>query len=79
MREAEQVRRESDVWNIVNRGRKRRKVTDDGIEEEKWKEHFMRVLEGVDHRIREGDWRERERGGRERDKQGRNCGSAKKN
>jgi len=55
MREAEQVRRESDVWDIVNKGRKRRKAIDDGIEEEEWKEHFMRILGGVDHRIREGD------------------------
>jgi len=60
MREAEQVRRESDVWDIVNKGRKRRKEIDDGIEEEEWKEYFMRVLGGVDHKIRKGEWRERE-------------------
>jgi hypothetical protein len=40
---------------IVNKGRKKRKGINDGIEEEEWKEHFMRLLGGVEHRVREGD------------------------
>ncbi|XP_011859507.1 PREDICTED: putative golgin subfamily A member 6-like protein 6, partial [Vollenhovia emeryi] len=54
-KEAEQVKKESEVWKIVNRGRKRRIGINEEIEEEDWKEHFMRLLGGVDNRITEGE------------------------
>lgn len=33
-KEAEQIRKESEVWEIVNRGRKKRKEINEEIEEE---------------------------------------------
>lgn len=54
-KEAEQVRREGEVWEIVNRGRKKRKGINEEIEEEEWKEHFMRLLGGVENRVVEGE------------------------
>lgn len=55
MREAEKVKREGNVWEIVNRGRKKRRGIEERIEEEEWKEYFMRLLGGVEHRIRDGE------------------------
>lgn len=40
-----EVKREGEVWEIVNRERKRKRINE-GIEMEKWREHFMRLLEG---------------------------------
>lgn len=39
------VKRKGEVWEIVNRERKRRRINE-GIEMEKWREHFMRLLGG---------------------------------
>ncbi|EZA48016.1 hypothetical protein X777_14457 [Ooceraea biroi] len=39
-REAENVRREGEVWEIINRDRRRKKRFNEGIEMEEWKEHF---------------------------------------
>lgn len=50
-REAEQMRRERDVWKIVNRDRRRRKRVIEAIELEDWKEHFMRLLGGVENKV----------------------------
>lgn len=36
-------RRETEVWEIVNRERKKRKRVNIGIWMEEWKEHFMRL------------------------------------
>ncbi|XP_011861973.1 PREDICTED: uncharacterized protein LOC105558726, partial [Vollenhovia emeryi] len=60
-KEAEQVKKENEVWKIVHRGRKRRIGINKEIEEEDWKAHFMRLLGGVDNRITEGE------GGKRRD------------
>lgn len=40
-----QTKRESEVWEIMNRERKRKKEIGKGIEMEDWKRHFMRLLE----------------------------------
>lgn len=41
----EKASRESKVWEIVNRERRRKKVNKN-IDMEEWKEHFMRLLGG---------------------------------
>lgn len=40
-----EVKREGEVWEIVNRERKRRRINEE-IEMEKRREHFMRLLGG---------------------------------
>lgn len=39
-----EVKRESEIQEIVNQDKKRRKM-EEGIEEEEWKKYFIRVLE----------------------------------
>lgn len=53
------MRRENDVWRIVNRRRKRRKGINEIIEEEEWKEHFMRLLGRVESKVRKGEGKDR--------------------
>lgn len=53
------MRRKNDVWRIVNRRRKRRKGINEIIEEEEWKEHFMRLLGGVENKVRKGEGKDR--------------------
>ncbi|XP_071576349.1 uncharacterized protein [Temnothorax nylanderi] len=53
-RKAEGARREAEVWEIVNKERKKRRGIEEGIEEEEWKEHFMNLLGGVEGRVRLG-------------------------
>lgn len=48
-------RSERDVWEIVNRGRRKKKRVNENIEEKKWRDYFMRLLKGVDHRVVGGD------------------------
>lgn len=52
------VKRENEVWEIVNRERRRGKRINEEIEMEEWREYFMRLMGGVEGRI--------VRGGRER-------------
>jgi len=59
---AAEVSRESEVWEIVNRERKKRRKVTEGIEMAEWKEHFMRLLGGVEGRV--------VKGGRERSREG---------
>lgn len=61
MKDVKQAKREKKVWKIVNKERKERKGIDEGIEEEEWKEYFMRLLRGVEHRIREREMEEEEK------------------
>lgn len=42
------LRREGEIWEIVNRKRRERKRINESIGWEEWKEHFMRLL---------GEWR----------------------
>lgn len=48
-------KRENEVWKIVYKKRKRRKKIDTGIDMEKWREHFMRLLRGVECRVIRGE------------------------
>lgn len=41
-----EVKRESKVWELINRKRKKRARIYEGIEMEEWKEYFMGLLEG---------------------------------
>ncbi|XP_077255453.1 uncharacterized protein LOC143893678 [Temnothorax americanus] len=59
-RKVEGARREAEVWEIVNRERRKRRGIEEGIEEEEWKEHFMKLLGGVEGRVRMGKEGERE-------------------
>lgn len=65
--------RESEVWEIVNRERRKRKKINEYIEMEDWKEHFMRLLGGVENRVvKGGEMRERgKEGGEEEEEIGR--------
>ncbi|XP_071572942.1 uncharacterized protein [Temnothorax nylanderi] len=53
-RKAEEARRESEVWEIVNKERRKRRGIEEGIEKGEWKEHFMKLLGGVEGRVRMG-------------------------
>lgn len=48
------MKRENDVWEIVNRKGKKKKRINKGIEMEECKEHFMK-LDGVESRIVKGN------------------------
>lgn len=60
----EEARRESEMWEIVNRERKRKGGISKRIEMEDWKRHFMRLLGEVEGRIVRGK-RRREQDERE--------------
>ncbi|XP_067214151.1 uncharacterized protein [Linepithema humile] len=64
-RRAEEARRESEVWEIVNRERRRRKRVNEGIGMLDWKEHFMRILGGVEGRVVRGGERSGQGEGKE--------------
>lgn len=48
------VKRENEVWEIVNRERRRGKRINEGIEMEEWREYFMRLMGGVEGKIVRG-------------------------
>jgi len=56
-RKAEEATRESEVWEIINKERKRRRINE-GIGMSEWREQFMRVLGGVEERVVRGNGRE---------------------
>lgn len=56
-----EAKRESDVWEIVNRERRKRGRINEDIKLEEWKEYFARLLGGVEVRVMRG---ERDGGGR---------------
>jgi len=57
-RRAEEATRESEVWEIINNERKRRRRINEGIGMNEWREQFMRVLGGVEERVVRGNGRE---------------------
>lgn len=62
-RRAKEARREKEVWDIVNRERKgRKKRVNTGIEMRKWKEYFMRLLDGIERRVVNGKGNGRRKG-----------------
>ena len=62
IREVAEAKTENRVWEIVNRGRKKRKGVDERINTEEWKEHFMGLLGGLENRVRVGGEEGRRRG-----------------
>jgi len=57
-KKAREVKREGDVWELLNKERRKRRGINEGIDQEKWKEYFMDLLGGVETRVRLGGGRE---------------------
>ncbi|XP_036148443.1 uncharacterized protein LOC118647507 [Monomorium pharaonis] len=53
-KKAEEARKESQVWEIVNKDRKKKKRVNEGIGMGEWKEYFMCLLGGVEARVVRG-------------------------
>jgi len=49
----EKARNEKDIWKIVNR--KKRRIVNEEIEAEEWREYFMELLGGIEYRVLGGD------------------------
>lgn len=47
------ARNEKDIWKIVNR--KKRRIVNEEIEAEEWREYFMELLGGIEYRVLGGD------------------------
>lgn len=61
MRRVTEAKTEGQVWEVINKDRKRRKVVNEGIEMGEWMEYFMELLGGVEVRVRRGARKGRER------------------
>lgn len=46
-----EIKSEAEAWKFINKFRKRREKTDEGIEIEKWGKHFMNLLGKKEERI----------------------------
>lgn len=55
MGEKAEARRESEVWEIVNRERKKVKRINEGLRRNEWEEYFRRLLEEVEERVVRGE------------------------
>lgn len=53
--EAEAIRKEKEIWEIVNRERRKRKRINESLGWEEWKKNFMRLLGGVKDRVVRGN------------------------
>lgn len=51
------ARNEKDIWKIVNR--KKRRIVNEEIEAEEWREYFMELLGGIEYKVlgRDGEGR----------------------
>lgn len=49
----EKARNEKDIWKIVNR--KKRRIVNEEIEAEEWREYFMELLGGIEYKKKGGD------------------------
>lgn len=49
-----QAKTEREVWEMMNKGRKKGGINE-SIREEEWNEYFMRLLEGVEERVMRRD------------------------
>lgn len=47
------ARNEKDIWKIVNR--KKRRIVNEEIEAEEWREYFMELLGGIEYKVLGGD------------------------
>lgn len=50
---AKKARNEKDIWKIVNRKKKR--IVNEEIETEEWREYFMELLGEIEYRILRGN------------------------
>ena len=69
-KKAEEARNESEVWEIVNKDRRKKRRVNEGIRMEEWKEYFMCLLGGVETRVVRGDERKDRESGRREVEQG---------
>lgn len=53
----EKAQNEKDIWKIVNR--KKRRIVNEEIEAEEWREYFMELLGGIEYKVLGGDGEER--------------------
>lgn len=51
------ARNEKDIWKIVNRKKKR--IVNEEIEAEEWREYFMELLGEIEYRVLRGDGEEK--------------------
>lgn len=63
VKRAEEAKREGEVWEIANRERRKGRRVNEEIEDEEWKEYFMRLLGRVEEKVVRGVGRSREEGG----------------
>lgn len=49
----EKAQNEKDIWKIVNR--KKRRIVNEEIEAEEWREYFMELLGGIEYKVLGGD------------------------
>lgn len=49
-----ETRRKEKIWAIINTERKKREKVNEAIKIEEWKEHYMRLLGGVEERVIRG-------------------------
>ncbi|KYN12238.1 hypothetical protein ALC57_15590, partial [Trachymyrmex cornetzi] len=61
-RKVEGAKNEGQVWEIVNRERKKWKGINKGIEMREWEEYFKELLGGVEWRVVRGEGERRSRG-----------------
>ena len=61
MEEIEKDKSDKNFWKVVNEGRKERTQIFEGIEDERWLEHFKKQLEGTEIERAETNERNEER------------------
>ncbi|XP_050493067.1 uncharacterized protein LOC126874754 [Bombus huntii] len=49
MEKINKIKTEQEAWKYINKHRRRREVIDEDIREEKWKNYFMEMLEGIEN------------------------------
>ncbi|XP_043603168.1 uncharacterized protein LOC122576640 [Bombus pyrosoma] len=50
MEKIKKIETEQEAWNYINKYRRRREGIDEEISEEEWKNHFMKILGGTEHK-----------------------------
>lgn len=69
MRKAKEAKRESKVWELINKDRKKVRKVNKEIEIKEWEEYFKGILRGVEVRVigreRKGETREEDELSRE--------------
>ena len=50
MEKIKKIKTEQEAWKYINKYRRRREGIGEDISEEEWKNHFMEILEGTEHK-----------------------------